>query len=162
MRKAGDGSKCTFYHRNTGFWTLRSPVPLHKKKWPTPPQGMKKLSHIDSIDHTLTTGKSSQTYGSRVFKLSIHSLFRSEKKKGLWFLVSRRSTWGVLCLFGNAILNQSSSQVCLSRRWAAKRVRSQSGALQHQSKPLWSQGHWEGTSRETVRFLRGYGQQNGK
>lgn len=92
----------------------------------------------------------------------IHSLFRSEKKKVCGFLCHRRSTWGVLCLSGNAILNQSSSQVCLSRRWAAKRVRSQSGALQHQSKPLWSQGHWEGTSRETVRFLRGYGQQNGK
>ena len=85
MRKAGDGSKCTFYHRNTGFWTLSPPVPPTKKNGRLPPQGMKKLSHIDSIDHTLTTGKFSQTYGSQAFKLSIHSLFRSEKKK---FVVS--------------------------------------------------------------------------
>lgn len=92
MRKAGDGSKCTFYHRNTGFWTLRSPVPLHKKKWPTPPQGMKKLSHIDSIDHTLTTGKVSQTYGSQVFKIPFTHCFEVRKKK---FVVS--------CVIGEAL-----------------------------------------------------------
>lgn len=150
--------------QDSGPWVPQSPP--QTKKWPTPWQGMKKLSHIDAIDHTLTTGKFSQTSGSQVFELSIHSLFRSEKKKVCGFLCHGEALGEFYAFLGMpSSTNQvrtSFGQVCLSRRWAAKRVRSQSGALQHQSKPLWSQGHWEGSSRETVRFLRGYGQQNGK